>query len=161
MLRRYVCLAVIGCSPMGNAQIEPAGVQPLNAQINDVPDCAVTLVNGGRGGEFGNSSLVAMLPANGKIVFRPGGPGEILADGALSWKLGWTRRREGKLLIDGRRIDDAAPPLRARIPDGYGEIGFQSTALIFPTIGCWEVVGHVAGDALAFVILVEKVEQRN
>ncbi|HLC03673.1 MAG TPA: hypothetical protein VJK02_11595 [Anaerolineales bacterium] len=60
----------------------------------------------------------------------------------------------GKLEIKGRRLDGHAPPLRAEIPEGYGDTGFQSSSLIFPTAGCWEVTGH-AGDAeLTFVTRV-------
>src|SRR5690348_15957136 len=67
----------------------------------------------------------------GTAVFRPGRAGEILPDGSLSMKFGWTREEglRGKLKIHGRRLDAPAPPLRARIPDGYGDTGFQATAL--------------------------------
>ena len=50
-----------------------------------------------------------------------------------------------------------AAPLRARIPEGYGDTGVQATALIFPTEGCWEVTGKVDRANLTFVV---KVEQR-
>lgn len=92
----------------------------------------------------------------GTIVFRPGGPGEILPDGSLAMKFGWTRGEglQGKLKIHGRRLDASAPPLRARIPDGYGDTGFQATALIFPTEGCWEVTGEVADTRVTFVTRV-------
>lgn len=95
----------------------------------------------------------------GTVVFRPGGPGEILPDGSLSMKFGWTRGEglRGKLKIHGRRLDAPAPPLRARIPDGYGDTGFQATALIFPTEGCWEVTGEVGETSLTFVTRVVKV----
>ena len=54
----------------------------------------------------------------------------------------------GKLTIHGRRRDAAAPPLLADIPNGYGDPGFQATALVFPTEGCWEVTGQVADTSL-------------
>jgi hypothetical protein len=38
-----------------------------------------------------------------------------------------------KLTVLGKRLDASAPPLRADIPEGYGDTGFQATALIFPT----------------------------
>jgi hypothetical protein len=99
---------------------------------------------------------------DGTVVFRPGGPGEILPDGSLSMKFGWTRGEglRGKLKIHGRRLDAPAPPLRARIPDGYGDTGFQATALIFPTEGCWEVTGEVGDTRLTFVTRVVKVGER-
>jgi hypothetical protein len=38
-----------------------------------------------------------------------------------------------------------------------GDIGFQATALIFPTPGCWEVTGHVGSTTLTFVTRVVKI----
>jgi hypothetical protein len=78
-------------------------------------------------------------------------------------KFGWTRGEglRGKLKIHGRRIDASAPPLRANIPDGYGDTGFQATALIFPTEGCWEVTGEVGETRLTFVTRVVRVRERN
>lgn len=96
----------------------------------------------------------------GTIVFRPGGPGSIKPDGSLWMKFGWTREEglRGKLKIHGRRLDAPAPPLRADIPDGYGDTGFQATALIFPTEGCWEVTGEVADTRVTFVTRVVRVK---
>jgi hypothetical protein len=68
------------------------------------------------------------------VVFRTGGPGFIL-----------------------RWLDAPALPLGARIPNGYGETGFRATALIFPTIGCWEVTGKVGEASLTFMTRVIKV----
>jgi hypothetical protein len=96
----------------------------------------------------------------GTIVFRPGGPGSVEPDGSLAMKFGWTRGEDlrGKLKIHGRRLDAPAPPLRADIPDGYGDTGFQATALIFPTEGCWEVTGEVADTRVTFVTRVVRVK---
>jgi hypothetical protein len=108
-------------------------------------------------GNYGNDALSTGLYPEGKVVFKPGGPGFVLEDGALSMKFFWWRLVPGRLTIDGRRLDGAASPLRATIPDGYGDIGFQSTALLFSTPGCWEVTGHVGNRTLTFVTLVEKI----
>jgi hypothetical protein len=51
----------------------------------------------------------------------------------------------------------SAPPLRASIPEGHGDTGFQATALIFPTEECWEVTVKVGEAALTFVTRVVKV----
>jgi hypothetical protein len=59
-------------------------------------------------------------------------------------KFWWWRGVDGELEITGRRLDANAPPMSASIPDGYGETGFQASALIFPTEGCWEVTGASA-----------------
>ena len=103
--------------------------------------------------------FVGGLWPDGTIVFKPSGSGFILPDGSLSMKFGWFRGAglQGKLTIHGKRLDASAPPLRARIPEGYGATGFQSTALIFPTEGCWEVIGQVGETSLTFVTRVVKV----
>lgn len=81
----------------------------------------------------------------------------MLEDGALAMKFWWWRLRPGQLTFEGRRLDGPSPPMRAEVPDGYGDIGFQATALIFPTPGCWEVNGRIGGSSLTFVTLVEKI----
>ena len=106
----------------------------------------------------GNGSLWTGLWSDGTVVFRPGGPGFLLGDGSLSMKFFWWRGVKGKLSIEGRRLDGSAPPLRARIPDGYGDTGFQATALIFSTVGCWEVTGGAGDASLTFVVRVVKAE---
>ena len=107
---------------------------------------------------YGNGALSVDLGwPDGTIVFKPGGPGFVLKDGSLSMKWPWQRSVHGQLTVDGRRLDAAAPPLRANIPDSYGDIGFQSMALIFPTPGCWEVTGHVANAGLTFVTRVIRI----
>jgi hypothetical protein len=72
-------------------------------------------------------------------------------------KFPWERSVRGQLTIDGRRLDALAPPLRADIPCCYGDIGFQATALIFATPGCWEVTGHVGDANLTFITNVVKI----
>lgn len=75
-------------------------------------------------------------------------------DGSIGMKFPWWRGVRGRLRIKGRRLDAVAPPLRAHVPRGYGATGFQSTAVVFPTPGCWKVTGAVAGARLEFVTLV-------
>jgi hypothetical protein len=94
---------------------------------------------------------------DGAVVFKPGGPGFVLSDGSLSMKFGCFRGVPGMLKIHGRRLDVSAPPLRFHIPAGFGKVGFQATAMIFPTPGCWEVSGQIAGARLTFVTRVIKV----
>jgi hypothetical protein len=91
---------------------------------------------------------------------EPSEPDLELQDGSLSMKFPWWRGVKGKLTIEGRRLDASAPPLRSKIPDGYGDTGFQPTGLIFPTEGCWEVVGRVGDASLKIVILVTKPKGR-
>jgi hypothetical protein len=78
-------------------------------------------------------------------------------DGSIHAKLGWWRGVPGKLRITGRRLDAAAPPLDAHIPAGYASRGFQPTGLVFPTVGCWRVVGQVGDARLTFIVKVTKL----
>jgi len=145
-----------------------AFINPLraagNAVVVEPTSCKVTRANGQ--GTFlegmspdlhGNALISTGLWSDGTVVFRPGGPGFVATDGALSMKWGWYRAVRGQLRIEGRRLDGRAPPLRAEIPAGYGDVGFQSSALIFPTPGCWEVTGHVGTASLTFVTLVHRI----
>jgi hypothetical protein len=136
---------------------------PLHAAAAVSSDCPVTQPNGVRyegdpsGGNHGNDSLVTALAPDGAIVFKPGGPGYVLSDGSLSMKFPWWRVRSGRLRIEGRRLDGGSIPLRAEIPHGYGDSGFQATALIFPRPGCWEVTARLGDARLRFITLVEKI----
>ncbi len=109
----------------------------------------------------GNAALSTVLWPGGIVVFSPGGSGSVLPDGSLSMKFPWWRGVRGKLAIQGRRLDAPAPPLRASIPEGYGEMGFQATALIFPTEGCWEVTGQVGEASLTFVTQVVRIRKQS
>jgi hypothetical protein len=119
--------------------------------------CPVSQPNGPGEHDYKNEYLSTMLWPDGTVVFKPGGPGSVEEDGSLAMKFAWTRYIKGQLTIDGHRLDGAAPPLRAHIPAGYGDTGFQASALIFPTPGCWEVTGHVGNGRLTFVTRVLKV----
>jgi hypothetical protein len=107
---------------------------------------------------FGSDSAYG----NGKLwvgALWPGGVMEVGPDffGPTGGsKFGWWRSVPGTLQITGRRLDGAAPPLRADVPSGYGEVGFQSSGVHFPTPGCWEVTGTMATTSLTFVALVIK-----
>ena len=75
-------------------------------------------------------------------------------------KFPWFRAAglKGRLTVTGRRLDVAAPPLKAVIPNGYLDKGFQATGLIFPTEGCWEITGKVGDTTLTFVNRVIRAE---
>lgn len=106
---------------------------------------------------YGSEQLAVALPTNGTVVFRPGGPGFKTSDGSLGMKFGWMRGVRGRLQIEGRRLDAAASPLQAHVPEDYGDSGFQATALIFPTPGCWKVTGRVGEASVTFVTMVTKI----
>jgi hypothetical protein len=67
-----------------------------------------------------HAALSTVISPDSTIKFVPNGPGFIDHDGALGMKMGWWRNIPGSQLeITGRRVDPAAPPLRACIPHGY------------------------------------------
>jgi hypothetical protein len=78
------------------------------------------------------------------------------ADGWIDAKFGWFRAVPGELSIEAHRLDADAPPARSSVPFGYGDRGFQSSGVIFPTEGCWQVTGHVGTTSLTFVTVVLK-----
>jgi hypothetical protein len=148
------CMFWAGFPPISTAQ--QAGAEtPLV--------CRATIANGERydaepaGGNHGNGYFITSLWSQGAVVFKPGGPGFVGEDGSLAMKWPWWRLVRGPLAIEGRRLDGAAPPLRAHIPDGYHNAGFQSSALVFPTPGCWEVTGSIGEASLTFVTEVVKI----
>jgi hypothetical protein len=106
----------------------------------------------GSGNAFGNGSLwVGGLPDGG--VLHPQ-PTEVGPGGEVSRKFGWWRAVPGELTITARRLDTAAPIVRGDVPQGYGNQGFQSSGVTFPTPGCWEVTGSLETTQLTFVVLV-------
>jgi hypothetical protein len=111
----------------------------------------------GSGSAHWNGNLyVGGLWPDGIIVFRPGGAGIHYPDGSLGMKIAWYRANglSGVLQIRGKRLDAHAPPLRAIIHRAYGDTGFQPSEVIFPTEGCWQVMGTVAGSSVTFVTRV-------
>lgn len=100
--------------------------------------------------------------------FRPLGPGQFfygndalwlsLPENGVVWnqKQRWWRATPGKLRIEGRRLDSASSEMVsvARVPDGYGELGFQATGWAFPSTGCWEVQASVGSDSPRLVLWV-------
>lgn len=127
----------------------------LARRIAAVDSCPITRPNGSKppgstfGAEFhGNGALWVGVPPSNVVVREPEPDGSIMA------KVGWWREVSGALRIEGGRIDGPAPPLRVSVPDGYGDTGFQSSGLAFPTGGCWEVRGQVGTASLTYVTLV-------
>lgn len=108
-------------------------------------------------GSYGNDSLTAAPPTDGRFVFKPGGPGFVDRDGALGIKFAWIRHKKGHVSVGGRRLDDVAPPARAYFSDGYGDTGFLPSYLVFPTPGCWEITGKLGTATVTFVVLVELI----
>jgi hypothetical protein len=139
-----VAMSVSACAPMQSVATSSA--------------CPVTIANqstppGEAWGPnyHGNGQLWTTLWPDGIVQTKPD---ELQDDGSIGLKWPWVRGVVGQLQIEGERVDGPSPPLRARIPDGYGVSGFQSTALYFPTAGCWKVIGRVGDAKLAFITMI-------
>lgn len=79
------------------------------------------------------------------------GADEMEYDPGEGIKVGWFRPAGETLLITGRRLDGAAPPLEAHIPCCY-PTRFQATGLVFSTLGCWEVTATAGESSLTFKV---------
>jgi len=156
----FVLLLLTAVNDSEGGQVSAAPSQPTVA-------CAVTTPNGiVAGGEqrdptsHGNRQVSVGpfgLWPDGTVIFKPGGAGFVTRDGSLGMKFGWRRGVPGQLRIEGRRLDAPASPLRAEVPNGYGDLGFQATYVIFSTPGCWEVTGRVGDASVTFVTMVVKI----
>ena len=84
----------------------------------------------------------------------------IQRNGSIRLKLGWWRGIPGRLVITGRRLGRPEGRVRADVPpnESYGDTGFIPSSIIFPSVGCWRVVGTQASLRLAFVVKVTKVK---
>ena len=104
----------------------------------------------------GENGVWTVLWPDGVVAFKPDGPGEVRSDGSLAMKFSWWRAEgvEGELRISGRRLEGAGQSLAAEIPLGYGLSGFQASALVFPSEGCWEVTAQAGEARLSFVTQV-------
>jgi hypothetical protein len=159
-----------GCS--GDQPARQAGVPttaaspPRPVTLADAKRCPVTLPRSvgppgvspddffGWGSSHGNGQLwVGGLWPGGVIN---AGPEFVAPDGSVGMKFGWWRAATGKLQLTGRRLDAPAPPVRANVPEGYGDRGFQASGVDFPTEGCWEVTGALPTTSLRFVTFVIK-----
>jgi hypothetical protein len=134
-------------TPFDCPVIQPSGKQP--------PEIANL---GGMDG-LGNDALwvsLVMWSERPGIVEVPNDD-HLLPDGTVQdLKWAWYRYERGVLTIEGRRLDKHAQPLRAWIPEGYGDTGFQVSGITFPADGCWEITGHL-GDSNSVTIVVQVI----
>lgn len=135
-------------------------ITALRRHIAAISSCPVTIPNRSNppgvaatesGNIHGNGVLWVTIAYGGVI---PSGKNNQQSDGSIRMKFPWWRGDIGELKISGVRLDEAAPPLRADVPSGYGTTGFQASAIFFPTVGCWEVTGKAGSASLTIVVKV-------
>ena len=159
-----VLTAAIGGSP------QQPGFRAADAASGTVSACAVTAPNhhaapagsdpmpqGAALTWHGNDSVGTNLWPDGTIVFKPGGVGFVLPDGALQMKFFWLKAPGAHLTVTGHRLDGASDTLRADLDRQFDPRGFQPSYLIFPTPGCWQVNATTGGETLTFVTSVVKI----
>jgi hypothetical protein len=152
-----VIAALVSCTSQEVApSVPPAAHAPT---VSEKAPCPVTLPDGShRAGDpaglgdlgYGNGPLWVALWPKGRARATED---NVNRRGEIVMKFPWDRGVRGHLHISGRRIDAGAPPLRVHLSD-YGLAGFQATALVFPTEGCWEVTGSIRHTDLTFVTRV-------
>jgi hypothetical protein len=162
-----VGVGVCACNSSGQTASHSGSSGPGSSAAHYVTVCPVTRPSGsfhvvGAGSlNYGNQRLHTNLWPHGTLragrLPNGGSYATVKHDGSIYAKLGWWRSAAGTLTISGERLDGPAPPLRADVPAGYSDRGFQPTGITFPSIGCWRIEGHLAGATLAFVVRVVKV----
>jgi hypothetical protein len=161
-----VLIVTIPFEPTVARQVQVSSAELAQHVDANKIECPVTTPNEKRGpgatyrdqsmNWHGTDGIATQLWTRGTIVFRPGGPGFVLADGSLSMKFLWVKVRR-PMIIEGRRLDASAPPMRANVDHQFDAEDFQPSSLIFPTPGCWEVTSRVAESSLTFVTRVVKI----
>jgi hypothetical protein len=169
MSRPYVVgdvlvIAVLVWSSWPDRSIRAAPAGSGSAALSWV-SCPVTRPNGGhpRGQSpdqwyHSTSGLWTVLWLNGTATVPPQ---NVQRNGRLYVKVPWWRGlgSHGTLRIHGRRLDKPVPALQADVPPGYGDSGFQASAILFPTVGCWQVTGRVGKGTLTMVMRVLKTQR--
>jgi hypothetical protein len=98
---------------------------------------------------YGNDAIWVGLPPTGVL------PAEAQPQG-LSTKFPWFRALPGRLTVEAQRLDGPTGAFSADVSDGYGDLGFQATALNWSSGGCWRVTGRVHDRSLTFTVWVQR-----
>ena len=78
--------------------------------------------------------------------------------GQGSGKIPWIKPLGSRLTVQGRRLDGEAAPLWADISSGYSG-DFQSSIIIIPTAGCWEIEARANASMLRFILYITPRQQ--
>lgn len=107
---------------------------------------------------YGTAALWTLPNADGvweKLPYTNG----VYVQKVFWWRQGYTYQSDPypNLIVTGKRLDGAAPPLASSGPSNgsRNDIGsFMVVGVDIPTPGCWEITGRNAGAAVRFVVWV-------
>jgi hypothetical protein len=150
-----VVLAVAGASFAATNRSHARSAQAASS-------CPVTLSNHPRANSAVSKKLgyrqgqlaVELWPLGVTLVNK----GDVEADGTLGVKVGWYRYGRGKLSVTATRLDRPGRVKRTEATSGYGLTGFQSSAIPFPSAGCWKVTATVGKSHLSYVTVILVVQ---
>jgi hypothetical protein len=98
-------------------------------------------------GWYGNDAVWVSLPPQGVL------PSLRTEEMRLATKFPWWRVRPRRLQVRTESIEGGRA-FRGSVPDGYGDLGFTPSGLVFDRIGCWRVAGTLDDTELSFVVWV-------
>jgi len=135
-----------------------AGCRSALAKYAGCPNGSAPTGESGSPLYYAQGGLTTVLWPGGKVPFSPNGPGEIRDDGSLAMKFPFWRGEgvRGALSIGSRRLGGDGSPATAEIPEGYGDTGFQASAIIFPGPGCWQITARAGGSTMTIVQWIEE-----
>ena len=98
---------------------------------------------------YGNAAVWVLLSVSGVLGTDP--------QQRRPWysKVPWWRTVPGVLTIRAGPVGGLAAGFHADVPSGYDPTGFQPSGLYWPRLGCWQVTGTIAGQALTFTVWVK------
>jgi hypothetical protein len=67
----------------------------------------------------------------------------------------WVKPAGSQFTVQGRRLDGAAGPLGADLPNGYESMDYQAAGISFPSAGCWEIEARANTTTWRFVVSVK------
>jgi len=148
-MRFKVPLIALFVLAMFSSGCTPASCSPTQPRLLTPPDDEAVSGPPAEGYYFANQEQTIWASAwfvdADEFVYRP----------SEDIKVGWFRPAGETLVITGRRLDGAAPPLEAHVPCCY-PTRFQATGLKFPTPGCWEITATAGESSLTFIVRLEE-----
>lgn len=108
---------------------------------------------------YGTPALWTALEPGGVWIGLPATTSGGYGQKVFWWSRGydWAADPQSPLTVTGRRIDRSAPPLVATKATNAFAPDIGSAMLVgvdVPAAGCWEIIGHLKGAALSFVVWI-------